>query len=328
MSGINQSKVSVTLRNPLVRDDQITYDIILNDTQLAKDWVDALKQILQNNNLLEKNFCFLGFPDTQRDMEYLSNELKEAVDTINQYFDDYEITETYTPKTLRNGLDPNQNLMNQLHNHFEVLQGTVENLSDYYRRADYKTKYAIRQLNIICHELESLMLSLRKKVNAPDWVRSSQITTFLQCERFELTDEHRQGFSTNGYDRQFGSVYMHWTQIGKTLFEVFNDEGAPELTTTVCEAITHLQYYSGEFDIEWARDVMRNSDCPWHDKQQLEFENWLLKNGLDPKDPKLSLGYLPIAQVDLERSFGTTDMKEIWKLMSNKLDIKKIEVID
>ena len=121
---------------------------------------------------------------------------------------------------------------------------------------------------------------------------------------------------------------MHWTQIGKTLFEVFNDEGAPKLTASVCEAITHLEYYSGEFDIEWARDVTRNNDCPWHDQQQLKFENWLLDNNLDPKDPKLSLGYLPIAQVDLERSFGTTDMKEVWKLMSNKLDIKKIEVIN
>ncbi len=326
MSGINQSKVSVTLRNPLVRDDQITYDIIVNDTQMAKDWVEALKQILQNDNLLEKNFCFLGFPNTQRDMEYLSDELTQAVDTINQYFDDYEITETYTPETLRNGLDPNQDLMNKLHNHFEVLQGTVENLSDYYRRADYETKYAIRQLNIICHELESLMLSLRKKVNAPDWVRGSQITTFLQCERFLLTDEHRQGFLTNGYDREFGGVYMHWTQIGKTLFEVFNDEGAPKLTASVCEAITHLQYYSGEFDVEWGNTVNRgDSTVPWHNQTQDEFEAWLRDNKLDPKDIELSLGYLPLGKIDLT-TFGTDDPIEIREQLGRYLDVYKIEV--
>jgi len=70
-----------------------------------------------------------------------------------------------------------------------------------------------------------------------------------------LTDEHRQGFLTNGYDRVFGGVYMHWTQIGKTLFEVFRDEHAPELTATVCEAITELKYFSGEFDVEWGKSV-------------------------------------------------------------------------
>jgi hypothetical protein len=65
----------------------------------------------------------------------------------------------------------------------------------------------------------------------------------------------KQGFVTNGYDRQFGHVYMHWAQIGKTLFEVWRDEGAPDLTDTVCKAINSLEYYSGEFDIEWGKDV-------------------------------------------------------------------------
>jgi len=71
--------------------------------------------------------------------------------------------------------------MNRLHNYFEVLQGTVENLSPYYKYADYDTKYAIRQLNNICHEIENLCLSQRKQSTAPEWIRPSQITTFLQC---------------------------------------------------------------------------------------------------------------------------------------------------
>jgi hypothetical protein len=120
---------------------------------------------------------------------------------------------------------------------------------------------------------------------------------------------------------------MHWTQIGKTLFEVFRDEGAPELTDTVCEAITHLQYYSGEFDIEWARDVVYGDPVThWHNTQIDEFTHWLRDNKLDPADPKLSLGYLPIGEVDLEGSFGTTDMATIWQQLSSHLDIYSIEV--
>jgi hypothetical protein len=119
---------------------------------------------------------------------------------------------------------------------------------------------------------------------------------------------------------------MHWAQIGKTLFEVFRDEGAPILTDTICEAITHLEYYSGEFDIEWGKDVTSTSGFPWHDKEQQAFNAWLIKNNLDPSDPKLSLGYLPIGNVDLERSFGTIDMISIRDILSRYLDIYSIEV--
>jgi hypothetical protein len=202
----------------------------------------------------------------------------------------------------------------------------VWGLSDYYKRADYTTKYAIRELNTLCHEMENLILSQRKVVTLPYWVRPSQITTFLNTRRYDLTDEHRQGFKVNGYDRVFGGVYMHWTQIGKTLYEVFRDEGALKLTDTVCDAITELKYYSGEFDIEWANDIVYGGNNPWHNEEQDQFRQWLIDNDRDPKDPSLSLGYLPIGQVDLLASFGTTDYQAIWNILSSHLDIYSIEV--
>lgn len=306
--------------------DTLAYTITVFDNPLSYDWTQALKKLLQKGNLLEKNYCFLGFPNTARNLEFLCAELNSAIATVNDFFDDYKITEVYEHDTVHHGWTMNHELMNTLHNHFERLQGTVENLSPYYKRADYKTKYAIRQLNNLCHELESLMLSLRKQALEPDWVRSSQITTFLQCERYLLKDEHRTLFSTNGYDRMFGGVYMHWTQIGKTLFEVFRDEGAPELNETTCEAITHLQYYSGEFDIEWGNSVYLNGPFPWHNQEQEQFRAWLIKNNLNPLNPTLSLGYLPVGQVDLLGSFGTEDPIQIRNLLGNYLDIYSIEV--
>lgn len=317
--------VNITLRNPLDHSDQLTYNIEVCDNPIAQDWIKALKEILINGNQLEKNYCFLGFPDTARDITYLTKELNLSIQIINNFFDDYKIEEIYTPETIRIGLDPNQDLMNCLHNHFERLQGTVWKLSTYYKRADHETKYAIRQLNNICHELESLILSLRKKTTAPDWVRSSQITTFLMCNRYDLKPEHKELFLENGYDREFGGVYMHWTQIGKTLFEVFRDEDAPELTDTVCEAITELKYYSGEFDVEWGNSVYLNGPFPWHNDEQNRFKEWLIKNKRDPADSSLSLGYLPIGQIDLS-VFNTSDPVKIREILGRYLDIYKIQV--
>jgi len=327
LNGINQSTVKVTLRNPLDYTDQLDYYIVADNSQLAYDWVQALKNILQNNNQLEKNFCFLGFPDTARDLKYLINELNLSINVINNFFTDYKINENYTLDNIQFDLEPNQELLNILHNHFEILQGTVENLSSFYRRADHETKYAIRQINNICHEIESFLLSKRKQTTNPEWIRPSQITTFLQCPRYTLLDEHRELFLKNGYDRRFGHVYMHWTQIGKTLFEVFRDEGAPTLTKTICEAITELKYFSGEFDIEWGRDIIYGDDnSPWHTKQQDEFTQWLVSNNTNSKDPTLSLGYLPIGKIDLIKSFGTEDQNEIRKMLSDHLDIYKIQI--
>jgi hypothetical protein len=355
MSGINQSTVKVTLRNPLDHTDLLDYYIVPNDSKLAQDWVTALKKLLQSGNLLEKNFCFMGFPKTARTLEYLCDTLNQSVEIINKFdftqygLEDYLIEEWFHPNTVRfpdtysidsrtpttfeskagrlqPGLYPKQTTLNHLHNHFERLQGTVNNLSEYYRVADYETKYAIRQLNIICHEMETLILSQRKARVQPEWIRPSQITTFLHAERYKLEDVHRQGFVTNGYDRKFGHVYMHWTQIGKTYFEVWRDEGAPKLDHTICEAITELEYYSGEFDIEWAKSVTSADKYPWHEIEQGAFKAWLVNNGIDPQDSKLSLGYLSIGKVDLERSFGTEDMYEIWDQLSDHLDIYSIEI--
>ena len=224
------------------------------------------------------------------------------------------------------GLCPKPDVTNKLHNYFEHLQGTVEQPSLYYKYADNDTKYAIRQLNILCHEIENLILTERQGHVAPLWVRPSQITTFLNAIRYPLLKEHRQGFIHNKYNRQLGHVYMHWAQIGKTLFEVWRDEDAPKLDKTICDAITQLQYYSGEFDIEWGNDVVENTNCPWHDEEQQEFKNWLIDNNLDFNDTTLSLGYLHIGQIDLLKSFGTEDMQKIWKIMSQHLDIYSIEI--
>jgi hypothetical protein len=323
--------IKVILRNPLNYNNQVDYTVTAADNQLARDWISALKLELQSGRLLEKNFCFMGFPRTARTLEYLCDELNQAVDIINSSNCEYIIPEIFTPDTVRgfdyadNGV--NHEVMNQLHNHFERLQGTVWGLSDYYRQANYETKYAIRQLNNICHEMENLILSQRKEVTAPYWVRPSQITTFLQAQRYDLKGEHRTGFAINGYDRVMGGVYMHWTQIGKTLFEVFRDEGAPELTETVCEAITELKYYSGEFDVEWGNDVtLLGDNNPWHTREQIEFRKWLIANNRDPADPSLSLGYLPIGQVELTKSFGTADYQQIWNILGRHLDIYRIEV--
>jgi hypothetical protein len=350
------SKVKVVLRDYRTN-QKLDYNIAICDHELSQKWIVALKELLQNGNILEKNYCWHGWPNSPRTLEYLCDDLNQHIKTINMPhvqsnwidagLNPYIIEEYFTPNAVRfpnvYGIGMTEELyakgvreelaislalkhgiMNKLHNHFEILQGTVEQLSPYYKYADDDTKWAIRQLNNICHELESLCLSQRKRAFDPEWIRPSQITTWLSAPRYNLTSTDRELFNVNQYDREFGGVYMHWCQIGKTLYEVWRDEGAPKIDKTTCDAITELQYYSGEFDIEWGRNVTRHDE--WHRDEMYGFDTWLRVNGYTPNNAELSLGYLPLGQVDLQSSFGTKDFQYIIDRMGNYLDIYRVEV--
>ena len=317
--------------------------------QLGHRWLTALKKNLQNKLVLEKNFCFLGFADSTRNIDFLCAELNKATKQINDFSQDWEfrhfpkidIKENYTrddfmySADLPTGLCPDGNIMakpglrlkhetcNELHRYFEDLQGQAWNLSPYYRSADNKTKYAIRQLNNLCHEIEGWVASNRKKIVDPEWMRPSQITTFLHAPRYKLQDDDFEFFKHNRYDRELGGVYLHWSQVGKTLYEAFRDEDK-----AVGEGgINHQKYYSGEFDIEWG-DTITEETHSFKKSEMDDFRKWLKENNCDWNDPKLSLGYIKLGQVDLKRSFGTENFKEIYNKLSNNLNITKIEVFD
>jgi hypothetical protein len=176
---------------------------------------------------------------------------------------------------------------------------------------------------LLCHELESLVLSLRKDIEAPEWRRPSQLMCWLQAPRFELEPEDYELFGIETINRSMGGVYVGVNKaVGKHHWEVFQDEGRDsritELVTTGLRAQTEA---AGDFDIEWARDP---GAFIWQQRQLAEFCEWLTRNGFDPDDKSLTIGHPRVGQVDLVRSFGTTDYQRIWQQLSTVLDVHKI----
>ena len=317
------------------------------DTPLGRRWLEALKDNLKQERILEKNFCFLGFADSKRDLNYLVAELNSNIAKINSFtftppyenihpftVDDFQYSSSLPIGKAVNGdesVTPGKRLKhescNLLHRYFEELQGTAWQLSEFYKQSDLETKYAIRQLNNICHEIEGWVMADRDKIVDPEWMRPSQITTFLNAPRHDLHEEDLQLFKQNRYDRELGGVYLHWSQVGKTLYEVFRDEHAPKMTDALCSEINHQKYYSGEFDVEWGQTITEEQ----HDfkKQEMnDYRKWLEANGYDWEDSKLSLGYIKIGQVDLQRTFGTdASIHKIHTVMTDNLNITSIRTI-
>ena len=322
------------------------YYFQIYDTPLGHRWLEALKDNLKQKRILEKNFCFLGFADSKRDLNFLVGELNKNISVINAFnftpaynkihpftADDFQHSSSLPIGKAVNGDEtetPGKRLKhdacNTLHRHFEELQGTAWQLSEFYKEADLETKYAIRQLNNICHEIESWVNSDRKNHIEPEWMRPAQITTFLNAPRYNLHLEDFKLFKDNRYDRELGGVYLHWSQVGKTLYEVFRDEHAPKMTDALCSEINHQKYYSGEFDVEWGQTITEQHD--FKKEEMDDYRTWLKDNGYDWEDQKLSLGYIKIGQVDLQRTFGTdATIHKIHRVMTDNLNITSIRTI-
>ena len=319
------------------------YYFQIYDTPLGHRWLDALKDNLRQKRILEKNFCFLGFADSKRNLRYLVGELNQNIEIINSFdftpaydriepfsVDDFQYSSSLPIGKGDQDKTPGKRLKhdacNKLHRYFEELQGTAWNLSKFYKQADHETKYAIRQLNNICHEIESWVHADRRKSFEPEWMRPSQITTFLNAPRYNLHEDDFELFKQNRYDRELGGVYLHWSQVGKTLYEVFRDEHAPKMTEALCSEINHQRYYSGEFDVEWGQTITEQDS--FKKEEMDEYRAWLKDNGYDWEDPRLSLGYIKIGQIDLVRTFGAdASVVDIHKVMSDNLDITSISTI-
>ena len=324
-------QIEIVLRNTS-NNHLLTVYIDVADNSLSRKWLASLNQLLTNGYHLEKNYCFVGFTEHARSAEYICDQINRSIQAINTADLGYHIDDEFTPaNTILDGAGGTILLageqihakMNNLHRYFEDLQGTSGNMSTYYTRADDATRWHIRQLNLLCHEYESLALSMRKAVHAPEWRRPSQLMCWLRAPRFALDSEDLGLFGVDTINRPLGGVYVGVNKaVGKHHWEVFQDEGRDsrigELVTTTLRSQTEA---AGDFDIEWANDP---GTFPWQIAKLNEFRTWLLANGFDPEDPTLTIGHPKVAQVDLQRTFGTADYRSIWAQLDQHLDVYQI----
>jgi hypothetical protein len=300
--------------------------IDVEDNSLSRKWLTALTHLVKNNYHLEKNYCWLGWAEGERSLRYICRQINRSITEINAANLGYQIDDVFTSEnTVTHDRRVNHDHMNQLHRYFEDLQGVSGAMSSYFIAADTATRWHIRQLNLLCHELESLVLSMRKLEQAPEWRRPAQLMCWLQAPRFTLDQEDYKLFGINTINRNMGGVYVGVNKaVGKHHWEVFNDEGRDsrvgELVTSSLKSQTEA---AGDFDIEWAKDP---GAFPWQIQALAEFRTWLVENGFDPEDKSLTIGHPKVAQVDLARSFGTVDYNDIWSQLADHLDVYKIRI--
>jgi hypothetical protein len=335
MTGGNKllDEITITLRSP--QDELFDVYIDVADNSLSRKWLSALNDLLSYSNHLEKNYCWLGWIESSRSAEFLCDQINEAIANINAANLGYTIQDHFTVANTitagnRGAYQPGglaeRDKFNQLHRYFEDLQGRSGHMSEYYLRANERTRWYIRQLNLLCHEYESLILSLRK-IDLPEWRRPSQLMCWLNSPRFELAPEDHELFGIETINRPLGGVYVGVNKaVGKHHWEVFNDEGRDsridELTTSALHSQTEA---AGDFDIEWGNNP---GQFFWQKQHLAEFRTWLVNNEFDPEDKSLTIGHPQVGQVDLERTFKSTMWQRIWPVLAKHMDVYQIQTSD
>ena len=305
--------IILTLQNPL--DDSDTLDIKFNvmNTDIGNDWFDHASTALQNNPRLEKNFCWLGWPDPNRTVEFLAKRLDACVDGINEFADNnVEVWEGY--RIDKNWDDiTSEDALNQLHHHFEILMGQVWDVAKYMITADDATSYNIRQLNNLVHELAS------RKVATTN--RGMTIGSYLNPVRELFKESYYDNFSLQ---RDFGDVFLHYAQTGKTPIEAFEDNDDYVFNNN----INALRYMSGEFNIWWCGSMSEIENI----NRKTELKKWLQARDVvleehedfcyyvDHEGNKQGIGWLVVAKI--EHDFQTD--AELADEISKRLNIYKM----
>jgi hypothetical protein len=304
--------------------DKITVYIDVADNSLARKWLAALNTVLEQGLHLEKNYCWLGWAEGERNGAMLIDAINASITAINAADTGYHINDHFTLNTALNGDRTIRHArFNRLHRYFEDLQGTAHKPSAYYLAADPGLRWHIRQLNLLCHEFESWALSWRKLHTAPEWARPSQLMCWLNAPRYTLDTEDLELFGIETINRTMGGVYVGVNKaVGKHHWEVFLDEGRDSrIGELVTSSLAPQTLACADFDIEWARDP---GAYPWQQQHLADFRTWLERNGFDPEDKTLTIGHPQVAQVDLQRSFGTEDYREIWHQLNSRLNVSAV----
>jgi hypothetical protein len=180
------------------------------------------------------------------------------------------------------------------------------------KTADDDTKYQIRQLNNLVHELQS-----RKSANHQSG--GMTIASYLNVPRKLFEDGYYDAFKIN---RDFGDIFLHYTQTGKTPIEAFTDEDDHVFDNN----INALRYLSGEYNIWWGHSSGQEEQVKSALRDWLNARNLIASESpdfsyyVDHEGNKQGVGWITVAK--LENPFSSE--KEFRDKILDKLNIYRM----
>ena len=294
-------QLQITFRNT---EDATTKNIVwdIRDFNPVQKWAKALQtDYLETDAKIEKQFMLHGW--VYQDLMNVQFRVKNLtyIDKVNTYckkYDiDYNIDLHFDPATV------DQDILNKIHHHFEILIGQTWNKSEIYEKFDLPHQFSVNNFNWLCHEIESQLRGL--KAYEMNRSSSSVVICMKPIVRHDLVLENGDYDNFEMKDLEFGQIRMHYSQTGKTHREAWHDEDEDIYNSN----ISGIRYLSGEFDIHL------NSGHEGEDWNN--YKKWCVERQIDLNDKTLSLGWCVFGDINRSASQLSEDdmqaMLELWK---------------
>jgi hypothetical protein len=209
----------------------LTLQFQILETPLAQLWLDCMRQ--RDQYPLDDPKRFVGFNDQAQEEQISVEFITHCVRTINQYRNiiDREFTNIHDQDTL-----------NYLHSIFETFHGHLDQQrsNNFFALAPPQVKQALADLNVAVHRCESVARGRRPRFTCT-WYGLPKIKTLTD----DLIQQHGTMQST------FGTVYLNYCEIGKTLESLMQDRD----NYITDEAFKPFNYYSADFTARfWDED--------------------------------------------------------------------------
>ena len=297
------SNVTLTLRDTTGNHTDYVLDYKIRETSLGNLWRDCLiENFFESGHPLEKTYCLHGWQTSwestyPRNLNYLCERLNYYISVINNELPalGYPFIDLiFSVEGLKG--NSQEQLLNKIHHHFEMLIGQSWDPSPWWLRDDIsnKTRFSIRMLNNLCHEIEGIIHSIDSKRNKLGIFGSlngvNQNGRYYEKNHVELSLENYNDFEDL---IPFGSLRLYYAQLGKTHKEVYQDGD----TDIERKNISGTRYVTGE----WTSSFKKAS----REFKDPNYVNWLQENGWDINDPTLALKAGVVADLNTYDSENT-----------------------
>lgn len=265
-----------------------------------------------------QNWTYRDDSSIARNIPGLCNELNKYIGKINEYFDGsnedtrpyYNITQVFDPITL------DQQILNEIHHHFELLIGQVWNPSRYFTNSPLPIMFAIRQLNNLCHEIEG---NRQNSLGQGYW-NAHVFLPAMPVKRYKFVESDFDNFTQYEF---FGDVLLHYCQLGKTPLEAYYDKDG-EIHD---ENISGLRYLSGECNITFLHEHSYALQTQLIGDLNRKMFPWLRERNVDPDSKFTSIGKIPVARI-VRDDWSDPDPENFIRELFEYDDVCKLELVD
>ena len=255
--------------------DAMTLDFALRPNNLAQRWVKKVRAAQRLKYPIDQPDRFYGFGTLDEDTQHAIDHINQQIDIINQHqlIIDRRITDVNDQDTL-----------NYLHHVFENYHGLLDQQHhEFWQQAPESVRQALARLNTAVHRCESV---------SRNHARRAVITYYGLPKKHSLVDHD---YDLIERDWKFGTVHLCYVEIGKTLFDLSQDDDQ----YISDEAFKPWNHYSADFVIQFndsdPDSMQHKENLMWRYYDQ--HRDFFQSRGFDRQHPALKMGIFPVADL-------------------------------